>query len=599
MCKKVYFLLFCFLLITASSQNTQQLFKTYLQKGFDLHDNRKLDSAKIYLEKVDSLQTIIKDSSAYYQKEILVATLLIRDNKSADAFIKLLKCERYFKQQKDSANIGLTFLKLGVANYYIGRRLITQDNMKEGLQYKNHLSKKVVTRMYRNIGSVDLEEGMGQKNDSLFKSSISYYNKAIKIYKEENWLDDLALTTSLLAESYIQLGNYEKALIIINEAIEISKKSQNNSQIGFALIKKASILRYLKQYDEVFKNLVKAEEIFKKSNEISSLEYVFIEKRRTYIKLQQYKKANELADDIINFRQQQYKEKFTKEVSEMEAKYKTAEKEREIAQQKEEILEQQLKINTRNLSTILFGSAFLILGIISFGYYNRSKFIKKQLEKEIELKDALATIKTQNRLQEQRLRISRDLHDNIGSQLTFIISSLDNLKFVSKDVSEKFKDKITNISSFTVETIHQLRDTIWAMNKSEITTEDFYTRLLTFIEKAKSATNNSINFKLENSVKDPIIFTSMQGINLFRSIQEALNNAIKYADASTITLTSKLENNTLHITIKDNGKGFELKHTELGNGLSNIEHRMSEINGKAVITSKVGIGTQIELQLPV
>ena len=80
-------------------------------------------------------------------------------------------------------------------------------------------------------------------------------------------------------------------------------------------------------------------------------------------------------------------------------------------------------------------------------------------------------------MQEQRLRISRDLHDNIGSQLTFIISSIDNLKFVTKDVNEKLKDKLSSISSFTSDTIFQLRDTIWAMNKSEITIEDLHARI--------------------------------------------------------------------------------------------------------------------------
>mgnify|MGYP000315454022 CR=1 FL=1 len=110
----------------------------------------------------------------------------------------------------------------------------------------------------------------------------------------------------------------------------------------------------------------------------------------------------------------------------------------------------------------------------------------KHLQKEIDLKAALATIKTQNRLQEQRLRISRDLHDNVGSQLTFIISSLDNLKYVTKDTNTKLKEKLSNISSFTSDTIYQLRDTIWAMNKNEISIEDLHTRILSFIEKAKT-----------------------------------------------------------------------------------------------------------------
>lgn len=68
-----------------------------------------------------------------------------------------------------------------------------------------------------------------------------------------------------------------------------------------------------------------------------------------------------------------------------------------------------------------------------------------QLEKELALKEELYQSKTKNKLQEQRLEISRDLHDNIGSQLTFIISSLDNLKFISKTKNSKILIKLEEI----------------------------------------------------------------------------------------------------------------------------------------------------------
>ena len=70
-------------------------------------------------------------------------------------------------------------------------------------------------------------------------------------------------------------------------------------------------------------------------------------------------------------------------------------------------------------------------------FYNQQKLKNRQLQKENELKDALIKIETQNRLQEQRLRISRDLHDNIGAQLTFIISSIDYLKYGFEIKNEK------------------------------------------------------------------------------------------------------------------------------------------------------------------
>ncbi|WP_457618692.1 histidine kinase [Lutibacter sp.] len=106
-------------------------------------------------------------------------------------------------------------------------------------------------------------------------------------------------------------------------------------------------------------------------------------------------------------------------------------------------------------------SIILLLGIVSFGLFKRQQHKRKEFQNRLALKEA----QTHNRLQDQRLRISRDLHDNIGSQLTFIISSIDNLKFITKNSDKVVKNKLSEINQFTNNTISQLRDTIWAMNK--------------------------------------------------------------------------------------------------------------------------------------
>ncbi|MCF6168298.1 7TM diverse intracellular signaling domain-containing protein [Lutibacter sp.] len=198
----------------------------------------------------------------------------------------------------------------------------------------------------------------------------------------------------------------------------------------------------------------------------------------------------------------------------------------------------------------------------------------------------------QNKIYNQRLKISRDLHDNIGSQLTFIISSIDNLKFITKNSDEVVKNKLSEINQFTNNTISQLRDTIWAMNKNEISFEDFQGRVLAFIEKAKIATHG-IKFNLNSTVSSPIFFSSIKGINIFRVIQEAINNAIKYANASEIIININEINNKLIIEIKDNGTGFNLDTVELGNGLKNMQHRIEEINGEITIYSVINKGTSI------
>lgn len=405
---------------------------------------------------------------------------------------------------------------------------------------------------------------------------------------------DIKTTFVNIGYTYMELNRLEESRIFTEIGLQLYKPSKNAYVLG-------SIYTNLGMYGNRAKRYAYAHRMFdsavyytKKSKYIETLFWIYDERAQVYKKQQNYPKAIENLELLQKVKDSVFKARRDLATQEMEAKYQTAKKEKEIAVQKEQLLAHELAIKNRNLYAIVLGAALLILSIISIGFYRRNQFKRKQLQKELHLKDALATIKTQNRLQEQRLRISRDLHDNIGSQLTFIISSIDNLKFLSKEVNQNFQDKLIHISRFTSDTIFQLRDTIWAMNKNEISFEDIHTRLLSYIDKAKTA-KPEIHFQIQLEVSNNLRFTSIQGMNMFRVIQEAMNNAIKYAQPSIITITAKQEEEQLIITVKDNGKGFDMTKITLGNGLSNMEKRMSEIDGKVFIQSATNEGTTIQI----
>ena len=224
----------------------------------------------------------------------------------------------------------------------------------------------------------------------------------------------------------------------------------------------------------------------------------------------------------------------------------------------------------------------------------QQKLKNKQQAQEFQLKSAINKIESQNQLHEQRLSISRDLHDNIGAQLTFIISSVDNLKYGFKITDEKINNQLNKINNFTKETIIELRDTIWAMNADEISFEDIQTRLLNFIEKAQQSNENlQIDFDVEKALNSRKL-NSLEGINVFRTIQEAINNALKYAACSKIQIQVKSNNYSIQITINDNGNGFDIENVKLGNGIINMQKRMEEINSTFSIESSNN-GTEITL----
>ncbi|MBC7641203.1 MAG: ATP-binding protein, partial [Flavobacterium sp.] len=106
-----------------------------------------------------------------------------------------------------------------------------------------------------------------------------------------------------------------------------------------------------------------------------------------------------------------------------------------------------------------------------------------------------------------------------------------------------------------------------------------------FIEKAKlSQEKISFSFAIDDNLKSKKL-TSVQGMNIYRTIQEAINNALKYSEADIIAVNIKQQNNQTVINIKDNGKGFDEATIEKGNGLKNMQKRIEEIDGKFGLNS--------------
>ena len=471
---------------------------------------------------------------------------------------------------------------------------------------------------------------------NLNKKSLEYYEKAIKVFEELDNKKGISQAYNNIAIVYANQGKLDEALTNFRYSLWLERNLKDKKGIAESLNNVGSVHYYLGKIDSAvyyFKQSADVERSIGNfagvSASYNNIAQVFIENNQlkkskkyidsAYLIARKYKTSDDIEASLLNYTDYYekkgdykksldsykkfafFKDSISKKsnlntIQEIETKYQTAKKEKEIAEQKEQILEQQLAIKNRNLYTLLLASALLILAIVFYAIFKRNQLKRKQLQKEIELKDALAIIKTQNRLQEQRLKISRDLHDNIGSQLTFIISSIDNLKYVTKDANSKLKEKLSNVSSFTSDTIHQLRDTIWAMNKNEISIEDLHTRILSYTEKAKLAANTT-DFIIQQNITENFTLDSVSGINIFRAIQEAINNAIKYADASKIIISLFLIENKLHINIKDNGVGFDIKKVALGNGLANMEQRMSAIKGSVKVKSKNNEGTEIELIL--
>lgn len=236
----------------------------------------------------------------------------------------------------------------------------------------------------------------------------------------------------------------------------------------------------------------------------------------------------------------------------------------------------------------------VVMPLIILSVYSFIMIKYAQQHKEAEFNFALSLVENQKKLQEQRLSIARDLHDNIGSQLTLIISSADNLKHTFEIENPHLDQKINVLTSYVQEAIYELRDTVWAMNHSEILFEDLVFRIKNYFEKVQVTKEQiGFSFQIHPQILDKKLPT-FDAMNVFRIIQEALNNTLKHAQASMVVLSIEAFEDRTKIIITDNGMGFDNDQIESGNGLLNIQKRVQEIEGIFNLKSSKR-GTSIEI----
>lgn len=451
------------------------------------------------------------------------------------------------------------------------------------------------------VGSLN-NIGINLRTLGRFEEAIEVFQKGLTLSEKTNNLIGYYKILDNLASAHQDLGDYDKAIQYYFMALEKPEGYEYDENENISIYTNLIVLyNHKNRPKEALNYANKAFDLIKKNSYLKGVnDELYLNAAESHYMLYNLDEARRLTKEFVTIKDSLFSEENAKAVADLEVKYDTEKKEKQILIHRAELAEKQLVIQNKNYQ--IYGVIVLgvILALLGFLLYNHQKLKNRQLKKENELKGALLKIETQNRLQEQRLRISRDLHDNIGSQLTFIISSLDNLQYGFNIENEILKDKLQSISEFTSSTITDLRDTIWAMNKSEISFEDLKVRIVNYIDKAKVASHEmDFSFNSLEEAENAKAFTSIEGMNMYRIIQEAVHNAIKHSEATKVEISITQQNNHMKICVMDNGKGFDNKNVDSGNGLINMKKRAHEIGSEMELSTEKGKGTRIELVVPV
>lgn len=577
-------------LVTKHTFDPTQLSTAYNQIGIYHVYMGHYDSTEVYFLKALKIRQQLNDSIGIGASLNNLGNVVMTkgDYEKATAyFVKALKIREAIY---DTAGIASTTNNLGMIFY-------KQQKFKTAIKYYHHALK---FNQAQNIYDKEILilQNLGNIYDEMqsLDSSEYYYQVAIKKAETFGDLRLIAVAYGNMAVTQHTKKNYQLSKTYILKALKI--RTEANDLEGQAILYNNLAAVY------VSTNLPdSAIFYFKKSLEFS-IQIDFKETTRdNYLGLADaYEKSNQFEKAVLAHQQysmlkdSMLNEVTNKQIAEIQTKYETEKKEKEIVKQQAEISNQEVKVQQRNY--LLMGSGLLVFIILVVGtfVYRHQKQKELRLIEENLLKDQIARVAVQNKLYEERLKISGDLHDNIGSQLTFIISSVDNMKHLFSTVDEKLNNKLTDIANFTRTTITQLRDTIWALNKDEISFEDLKARLYNYIENAKLAQEQTkFNFNVDISSKFQL--NSIQGVSIYRIVQEAINNTMKYAAATNVSLNITESESLLMLSIKDDGIGFNIAEIDLGNGLENMRNRAASINADFALNSALDVGTEINITI--
>lgn len=405
------------------------------------------------------------------------------------------------------------------------------------------------------------------------------------------------------AVHYRFAGEYKQALENMNRAIEDAiKEGESDPRILGSLYYQRTLINIQKKdfkaayadlHDQVEKKLNTVGAFFQDSLNVA-LSYVKI-----YEGLGDYKQALEWVKKKDVLQDTMYNRRIRESILGYEVKYRTLEKENEILSLKAEREKTESDIkNTR----IIIGLVLFILLLVGY-FLNKNHQKNKHLltQQEINNQQKLLEEKQKQKLmsldamlqgeEKERNRLSRDLHDGLGSILASI-----KYKILDSQLSSP-NDKVNSVlidMDYAITEMRRISHNLMPESLRRFGLEVSLSDLCKSLQNANS--------KIELQVYGSFDELSMdQQTHIYRIIQELLYNSLKHSGASQILVQCSMEENVIFITVEDDGVGFQPgmlnDQDKIGTGLKNVKIRVNYLHGKLDIRSEVGKGTSVDIEL--
>ena len=190
----------------------------------------------------------------------------------------------------------------------------------------------------------------------------------------------------------------------------------------------------------------------------------------------------------------------------------------------------------------------------------------------------------------EKKKIARELHDGLGQQLVLLNLLFQNITPIQEEEAQ-FKD----ISSLLQSSIRSIKEIAYALNPPELE-HGFLNAIDRFANRIDSIGEMKFIVKIQKGIDEKSL-DNVDRINLFRVIQELINNTLKHSQATEMTFVMEKSSDQIFISLEDNGIGFDIESAQTGMGMQNIQYRMKMSNIKCEYNSKIGKGVKVRMTI--
>ncbi len=488
---------------------------------------------------------------------------------------------KIFEEIGDKKGISNCYNVIGIIHHDYGNFPEALKNYYAGLNIHIEMGdKRGVANCYNNIGIIHREQ---RNYPEALKSAFA----SLKIKEELGDKRGIGNTYSNLGRIYMDLGNYTEGLKNLFAALKISEEINDKSSIGWDFNEIGSAKLEMRAAHEAKDWLHKGLEIAKEIESIPLMQHSYEGLAAADSALGNFKGAYENHKLFIFYRDSIENTENTEKIVALQMNYDFEKKQdslnvvqarKDIAAQKE-LNKQKLVRNQFIGGTILL--LFLAGAAILFFIERMKRNRRKQME-------------------EVRARISRDLHDDMGSTLQSIsvMSEIVRMKSTSDNKQDSLP-LMEKIGTASREMIDKMNDIVWAVSPQNDNFENIVLHMRAFGGELLAGKDIVLHFKADSDLNNILLPMEIRK-SFFLVYKEALNNIYKYSGAKNVNVEISKTNHSLKLIVEDDGVGFNMNEDRLktgGNGLRNMKSRAEELNGDISITSEVRKGTKVTLTI--